>query len=68
MNEECLIICVCAALFAGAWLAIRCCADAVHHGGRHWWIRAVFRGQQRVEYREFSRSLEQAKELDRMVR
>ena len=65
---ELLALCVCVALFAGAWLAIRECANAAISGNRNWYKRAIYLAQQRQEYKEFSRSLDETAELDRMVR
>lgn len=50
----------------GVWLTIRCCADAVLHTRRDWWIRALYLAQQRAEYREFCDGLEQKRKCDRI--
>lgn len=42
----------------GAWEAVRQCSMAVLLGKRQWWIRALYRSQQRQEYVEFSRGLD----------
>jgi hypothetical protein len=59
----------CAVLFGlvvGAWAAIRECANAALHGKRNWWKRAIFRAQQRLAYREFSKRLDEVSDLERM--
>ena len=52
----------------GAWCAIRFCADAVLHGNRHWWKRAIYKAQQRQEYARFSKELDEQNELEKMIR
>jgi len=53
-------------LFAGIWLAVRECANAVMHGNRHWWKKAIYLAQQRGEYREFCKQLDEVSQLERM--
>lgn len=55
-----------AALVLGAWVAIRECANATLQGNRNWWKRACYRAQQRQEYREFSKQLDEVDDLERM--
>jgi hypothetical protein len=54
------------ALVLGAHLAIRECANAVLHGNRDWWKKALYRGQQRQEYKRFCSDLEEVRQLERM--
>lgn len=60
----CLLLVV--AIVGTAWISIRSCADAVLHGERDWWIRALYLAQQRAEYREFCDGLEQKRKCDRI--
>jgi hypothetical protein len=51
----------------GAWCAVRFCADAVmSERKRNWWAKAVYRAQQRQEYAQFSKELDEVGELERM--
>lgn len=53
-----MIVGVIVSIILAVWLAINNCADAELHGNRLWWRKALFRGRQRVEYKEFCRHVE----------
>ena len=50
----------------GAHFAIRECANAAMSQKRDWWRKAIFLAQQRGEYREFCKQLEEVRDLERM--
>jgi hypothetical protein len=54
-------------MIAGVWITVHCCADAVLHDGRHWWMKAIYRAEQRQAYKEFCGQLEDIKKLERMA-
>ena len=66
MSEETVVLAICIAFVTGVYLGIRESANAVLHNGRHWWMRQVYLAQQRIDYAEFSKQLDEVDQLERM--
>jgi len=64
-NEQ-IIAVVLITLIVSVYFTIRCCADAVLHGQRNWWKKAIYKAQQRQQYAEFCKELDEVSDLERM--